>query len=133
MEVDVVRMRLRGEKLSKEQLRLARPIRGTLTVSSRLEGNGGKSVLIAVLAGGPRFELLAPALDFAQLGPLRGDCFVLKGIEEVGDRKHFDKHPQSWWCKLVLPERAARDAFGYDHESELMAAGVMLDAPQWRP
>jgi len=125
-------MRAKGAKLSKEELRSAQWTRGTLTIRDRLEGRN-RSVNIALLAGGAGFELLLPALDFAQIGPLRGDSFVLKGIEEVGDRKRLDMYPQSWWCKLVFPERAPAEAFGYDDdEPEVCGAGVMLDAPQWR-
>lgn len=124
-------MRAKGEKLSKDQLRLATPTRGTLTIRDRLEGRD-KSVLIALLAGGARFELLLPALDFVQIGPLRGDSFVLRGVEEVGERKRVDTYRQSWWCKVVFPTRAVAESFGYDDdEPELSGAGVMLDAAQW--
>ena len=132
VKVDVIRMRAKGEKLSKDQLRVASPTRGMLSIRDRLEGRD-KSVLIALLAGNARFELLLPALDFVKIGPLRGDSFVLKGLEEVGERKRFDSYPQSWWCKLVFPEQAGVELFGYDDdEPELSGAGVMLDAPQWR-
>lgn len=102
MKVEVVPLRVKGEKLPRESVKNAQPVTGELTVRSRL-GPGKEVVFIAVLSD-ERFELLLPALDHVRLTRMSGDSFILFGIEEAGvTHRVYKTFPQAWWCR---PSRA---------------------------
>lgn len=122
-------MRVNGEKLSREQLAVARAFRGELSVRTRLDAQRGRDVLVAMLAS-EAFELLLPVLDHARLGPLRGDSIMLYGIEEAGGQRSRREYPQAWWCTLAR-EPVPSAAYAPRHDDEEVDTGVMLDAATW--
>jgi hypothetical protein len=113
MRIEVVRLRLKGEKLPREAVKATQCVIGELTVRSRL-GPGKEVVFIAVLADEKRFEMLLPALDHVRLTRMSGDSFILFGIEEAGvTHRVFKTFPQAWWCRPALtdPEPARTGAY----------------------
>ena len=123
MLVDVIRMRDKGLKLSKAQLGECIPTRGDLTVTDRFDAHNAKKISIATLVNN-KTEYVLPVLDFVLLTKLRGNAFVLIGIEEVAHRKQVCNYPQSWW---VRPAREIDHDDGREDELE----AVMVDAAQW--
>lgn len=103
MEVDVVPMRIKGVKLDGGALKRAQPVRGTLSVRSRL-GHGKEMVIVAMLLETGTTTFALPVLDHMRMTRLQGDSFVQFGFEELatGGRDYRD-YPQSWW---VRPARA---------------------------
>ncbi|CAM5793125.1 hypothetical protein [Rhizobacter fulvus] len=123
MRVEVVRLRLKGEKLPREAIKAAQRVIGELTVRSRL-GPGKEVVFIAVLADDKRFEMLLPALDHVRLTRMSGDSFILFGIEEEGmTERVFKTFPQAWWCRAAHPEREPVQIIG----SRQLDPSVMAD------
>jgi hypothetical protein len=123
MRVEVVRLRLKGEKLPREAVKAAQCVIGELTVRSRL-GPGKEVVFIAVLADEQRFEKLLPALDHVRLTRMSGDSFILFGIEEAGlTERAFKSFPQAWWCRPARTERKPAQT----HTCPLMDQSVMAD------
>ena len=123
MRVEVVPLRLRGEKLPRDAIKAAQPVIGELTVRARL-GPGKEVVCIAVLADGERFEMLLPALDHVRLTRMSGDSFILFGIEEAGGtHRVFKTFPQAWWCR---PSGDARE-LAYRHACPPLNPDVMAD------
>jgi hypothetical protein len=104
MKVDVVPLRVKGQKRSREIAKATQAVCGDLTVRSRL-GLGKEIILVATLAGGPQFELLLPALDHVRLTRMSGDSFILFGLEEVSlSRRSHQTYPQAWWCRPARQE-----------------------------
>ncbi len=109
MLVDVIRMRREGARIPSETLKAATPVRGHLSVVSRMSRSRRQdSVMLALLLDvTSKLEEVLPPLDEVRLTALRGDEFVLQGFEEVlRGRRLVDNCVQSWWCKLVLPSEA---------------------------
>ncbi len=127
MRVEVVQLRLKGEKLARESIKAATPVIGELTVRSRL-GPGKEVVFIAVLADEVRFELLLPALDHVRLTRMSGDSFILVGIEESGvTHRVFKTFPQAWWCRPALTDPEPARAGAYPQLDPFVMADLYLE------
>lgn len=106
MEVEVIRLRREGVRISVDELRRTTPIRGSLTVMSRL-GHGNEKVITATLVSDKPWPAVLPVLDHARLTKLRGEQFILIGFEEVDlRRRQVGVFPQSWWCRIVRDPEA---------------------------
>jgi hypothetical protein len=112
MEVDVVPMRVKGVKLEREELKRAHPVRGTLSVRSRL-GRGKDLVIVAMLLKTGTTTFALPVLDHMRMTRLQGNSFVLFGFEELatGGRAYRD-YPQSWWVRPAQAPVALDDDDG---------------------
>jgi len=102
-------MRLRGVRLSRDELARAAVVRGNLRVQVRGDMHRNRGVPVAMLQANPNVTAFAlPVLDHVRLARLEGNSFVLSGIEEVfRPRKGSDHYAQSWWCRLVQAQPAA--------------------------
>jgi hypothetical protein len=102
MLVDVIRMRVKGSKVSKERLQAAEAVRGTLSVTMRLDYGQREQVIVASLVDVPRSQPLLPVLDHMRMPKLRGESFLLFGFEEIElTRRTVESFPQVWWCRLA--------------------------------
>lgn len=111
MEVEVIRLRREGVRISIEELRRTPPVRGSLTVMSRLGHGSREQVITATLVCDKTWPAVLPVLDHMRLTRLRGDQFILMGFEEVDlRRRQVGVFPQSWWCRIVRDPQA-RDRF----------------------
>ena len=125
MHVDVIRLRFKGERLPKQELKVARPVRGALNVNTRL-GRGKEQVVIATLTGDVLGQFALPALDHVRLTRMRGDNFILFGFEEVElPVRNVQTFPQAWWCRPVVAS-APLDAA--DGEGEFYAGSELATA-----
>ena len=102
MHVEVVRLRYRGEKLSKGALGASARAVGHLNVHMRWHHYQRKDVYVATLTRGEfaSDEQLLPTLDQVRLGKAAGDDFLLFGVEDLSYRKSERIYLQAWWCRL---------------------------------
>lgn len=95
MLVEMVMLRARGEKLSREQLRTCAPVRGNLSMFERR-----RIRMAAVLPDGPCVPESFPTLEEPRLTRIRGESFVLVGYESFHARGETKRYRQAWWCRL---------------------------------
>lgn len=102
---------MKGERLSNQELKVARGVRGSLSVNTRLGRGTREQVVIATLTGDVLGQFALPALDHVRLTRMRGDNFILFGFEEVElPVRNVQTFPQAWWCRpIVTPVRDAAD------------------------
>ncbi|MBK7616327.1 MAG: hypothetical protein IPJ08_18360 [Burkholderiales bacterium] len=125
MIVEVIRMRVKGERLEKHALQSARPVRGTLSVNTRLGRGTNEQVVIATLTGDTLGQFALPALDHVRITRMRGDNFILFGWEEVElPVRQVQTFPQAWWCRPV----AAPVRDGSDGDDEFYATSELATA-----
>ncbi|MDQ6878184.1 MAG: hypothetical protein M3082_10910 [Candidatus Dormibacteraeota bacterium] len=110
MFVEVIRLRVKGERLDKAALKLVPPLRGYLNVHQRFDHWARRDVYVATLTRGDfaSTEQLMPTLDQVRIGKLTGNDFVLLGIEDLSHRKVTALFPQAWWCQLAADRTAGR-------------------------
>ena len=114
-------MRVKGVKLEREALKRAQPVRGTLSVRSRL-GRGKEMVIVAMLLKTGTTTFALPVLDHMRMTRLQGDSFVLFGFEELATGgKDYRSYPQSWWC------RPAQTPVALEDDDEASDPSVMAD------
>jgi hypothetical protein len=121
MLVDVVRLRSRGERISRGDVKAATPLRGQLTVFVRRDLHRNVQVVCAMIEGHQITDWPIPALDHMRLTRMHKDSFVLVGFEEVGQRKLVETFPQAWWCRVVC-EVTGQSAAADDAEVEQVAS-----------
>jgi hypothetical protein len=111
--VEVVRLRVKGERLEREALKLTQPVRGYLNVHQRFDHWARRDVYVATLTRGDfaSTEQVLPTLDQVRIGKLKGNDFVLLGIEDLSYRKVSAVFPQAWWCQLTAVRTSARMPF----------------------
>ena len=119
MLVAVVRLRVRGEPLDKEALRLVSPVCGHLNVHQRFDHWARRDVYVATLTRGDfaSTEQLLPTLDQVRIGKLTGNDFVLLGVEDLSHRKVSAIYPQAWWCRARLDRGRAQTPFDAGDET----------------
>ena len=110
MLVDVVRLRCEGVRLVRARVLAERPVRGELELSGpRYRRRDGNRAWLTV-PGRPDAEML-PALDEARVTRLRGDAFLVVGIERIEKYgRMWEDFPQIWWCRLAGGRPAPRAA-----------------------
>ena len=114
-------MRLKGIKLDGSELKRARPVRGTLSVRSRL-GHGKELVIVAMLLKTGTTTFALPVLDHMRMTRLQGDSFVLLGFEELATGgRDYRSLPQSWWV------RPAQAPVALEDDREASDPSVMAD------
>jgi hypothetical protein len=94
MLIEVVELRATGMKLTAEEVAAAPRHTGNLTVTA----DGA-----AFLHRGehfPRDHILQPMVE-VQLGPMKGDDFMLRGRQYVAYGKTSAMNPQAWWCRSL--------------------------------
>jgi len=121
MLVDVVCLRIDGEKRSAEDVLNAKPLRGDLKVM-HLQGE------LHALLTFPWLGQTGHATSWPRIGPcvlrrIEGDDLVLVGEELVGMVHAQRLVPQAWWCRLVRnAEGAARAPAAQPHAATLNLA-----------
>ena len=108
MLVDVVSLRVDGQKRSKDEVLKSSPIRAELRVEA-LPGNVIAQLFFPTRAPAPGDNV--PTLQDCRLRRVVGIDFILVGAEFVG--AHHERHrvPQAWWCRLV-PAGAETESIG---------------------
>jgi hypothetical protein len=106
MLVDVVELRRRGEKLSKDEVRAAKPVRGELMLHNIRPGinywRGRQRPLQAGLLRPGTYDWALPPLDYACVTRIRpGKGMTIAGFQETGIRKATQIHLQVWWARPV--------------------------------
>lgn len=101
MLVDVVELRHKGQKLPRDYVRLSTPVRGDLSIGTRIGDSAGELVPFAFLSEVDSTRTVLPGLDYAVCMPMRGDHFLVRGRQEFVDRKVRREYPQAWWCRVV--------------------------------
>ena len=114
-------MRDQGERLSVEQLRSCGTVRGRLAVFVRRDVHRGGDVVCAMLEGDFAGQFRLPVLDHMRLTRVRGESFVLVGLEEVHQRRTSDVFPQAWWCRVVC-EATGESALADEAEVERVSS-----------
>jgi hypothetical protein len=101
--VEVVRLRAKGDRLDKGALSEVAPVRGHLNVHQRFDHWARRDVYVATMTRGDfaSTEQLLPALDQVRIGRLKGNHFVLIGLEDLSYRKVSAVYAQSWWCRVI--------------------------------
>ena len=101
MFVEVMRLRMKGERLERAKLSQVAPVTGYLNVHQRFDHWARRDVYVATLTRGEfaSTEQLLPTLDQVRIGKLTGNDFVLLGIEDLSHRKVSAHYPQAWWCR----------------------------------
>jgi len=123
MQVDVIRLRFKGERLPKQELKVAMPVRGSLSVNTRLGRSSKEQVVIATLTGDQLGSYALPVLDHVRLTRMSGDNFILFGWEEVElPVRNVQTFPQAWWCRPAVAP-ATLDAA--DAEDEFYASSEL--------
>lgn len=111
MLVDVVVMRIRGERRPREEVLAAAPVRAVLQLDYVRPGwhRGQRNApLLASLVLPGSSEWALPPLDRARIERIRAANLYIVGVEEiVRDRRTLLTFPQAWWCRLVLDGGAA--------------------------
>lgn len=108
MLVDVVELRLKGEKRPKEEVQAATPVRGVLSLSPARPGwHAGKHnapLLAGLVAVGQTRWALEP-LDLARVTVIRDFALLIVGAQEFNAtsryRDRVKVYPQAWWCRVV--------------------------------
>ena len=93
-------MRHDGQRLARERIATATPVRGNLSVSRRRDPYRSVWVPVAVLLD-DRLDHKLPALDQVSIAKWRGLDLVLVGVEHIGRLRAIRSHVQSWWVRLV--------------------------------
>lgn len=104
MMVDVVRLREAGVKLSSQAVKDATPMRGELSIGlhswrAPYAPNEPYAPTRFAKLQAPHSlpdATLLPSLREPRIESLRGDSFVVLGLEET-----MPEHQQAWWCRLV--------------------------------
>lgn len=108
MLVDVVAMRIRGEKRPRDDVLAATPVRGILQLDFVRPGwfRGQKNApLLAGLLIPGACEWALPPLDQARVQRIWGPNLYITGLEEFERaRRTVVTYRQAWWCRLVLTE-----------------------------
>lgn len=113
MLVDVVKLRHRGEKRAREDVREATPVRGWLQLGLERSAAHYRSKFSAPLMAG----LLMPSESKWALPPLLnarvmkikpGGGMLIVGYEEVSNDggRHVDQVRQAWWVRVVTGAEA---------------------------
>lgn len=79
MLVDVVELRHKGQKLPRDYVRLSTPVRGDLSIGTRIGDSAGELVPFAFLSEVDSTRTVLPGLDYAVCMPMRGDHFLVRG------------------------------------------------------
>ena len=98
MLIDVVMLRRDGEKVPRQQVLSAKPLRAELSVRPMPGGTFAQLNFPWHGALSPGSHV--PTLQEPKLSHLRGDSFVLVGLEWVGKHHERRQVPQAWWCQL---------------------------------
>jgi hypothetical protein len=108
MLVELVELRREGVKLSRDEVRTAKPRLVELAIY-RLSGQLRATYSIPWLPA-PGHGTWPPVLEPASVVAMRDQAFLVVGLETVGKWGAERKLPQAWWCRV--PERggAARPA-----------------------
>ena len=112
MLVDVVCLRVQGERRHREEVRAALPVRGELQLSPQRPGwhvGARNAPMLASLVTPGTTHYALPPLDKAQVKRIAGMALLITGREEIQRGRTWFECPQSWWCRLVPP---ASDAIG---------------------
>lgn len=106
MLVDVVQLRLKGEKRPRAEVRAETPIRAVLTLDYVRPGWHRRQrdpPLLAGLVAPGAAKWALPPLDHARIECIRGPNLYIVGIEEIIKyRDQVTEYRQAWWCRLVL-------------------------------
>lgn len=108
MLVDVVQLRSKGEKLLREEVRSATPVRGMLSLSRArpgwYPGKHNPPLLAGLVAPGQTNWALEP-LDLARVVVIRDFQIIIAGVQEFNPSKYYrdrvKSFPQAWWCRVV--------------------------------
>ncbi|NRF68669.1 hypothetical protein HLB44_16880 [Aquincola sp. S2] len=96
-------LRRDGRKLPELELRLQPVLRGDLGV----EHEGQSGPVARLRSSTARHELFRPLLN-VRIVPMRGDSFVVAGVQETqppGASRLLQR--QAWWCRLPKDDLAA--------------------------
>ena len=110
MFVEVVRFWAKGECFDRNGLLIAQRSRGYLNVHQRFDHWTGRDVYVArlTLGGFASTAQLLPTLDQVRIGKLKGNDFVLLGIEDLSRRKVTALFPQTWCCQVIPTKSSLR-------------------------
>jgi hypothetical protein len=106
MLVYAVPMRVRGKKLAKAEVQIARPVRGYLTLQPGLTVLTNEPCLSAWVTeeADTTSKNMLPPMEKAWVKRASLFQMVIIGSERIDKgRKDCDWYPQAWWCRL--PEK----------------------------
>lgn len=92
MLVEVVQLRATGMKLEPAEVAEAARYRGNLTISR-------EGIAYLHLGESPYHGHVVAPLTQARMVTMRGDDFVLTGMQSRAYGKTTDSNRQTWWCK----------------------------------
>lgn len=111
MLVDVVQLRLKGEKRPLAEVRAETPLRAVLSLYAGRPGwhRGQRNPpLLAGLVALGTTKWALPPLDLARIECIRGPNLYIVGVEEIVQyRRQVLTFKQAWWCRLVLASTSA--------------------------
>lgn len=107
MLVDLVELRERGVKLSRENVLARAPLRGELSLDEGQPGwyRGKKDApLLASLVVPNGGCLVVAPLNHARVSKIRRGALLIFGLQQFsysGRDKDLREFPQVWWCRIV--------------------------------
>jgi hypothetical protein len=105
--VEVVELRVRGVRRSREELMSATPVRGLLQMSRHRTGyyrDKSRAPLLALLLAETETKSLLEPLDEARVVKIARGAILIVGMQlHVLPIRHYLEMPQGWWIKPALP------------------------------
>lgn len=99
-------MRRLGERIAKEALLAATPVRGLLQLSASTpdyEWHDRGLPLLAGLVAPGQVTWLIPPLHHARVTRIYKGALVINGFEEHDlGRRRVERYRQAWWCRVVV-------------------------------
>ena len=101
MLVDVVELRVRGSKRSREEVQNTTPVRGVLQFGAHRPGDANRDQLLASLLKPGTFDYALRPLDWARVTKIDSAGLIVVGLQESGYGRRLEELPQAWWCRPV--------------------------------
>lgn len=104
MLVDVIELRVRGQKRSKDQVRALTPVRGILTLDSKFPvWNSGRRDwnLQASLRIPDQSEWALEPLEDARVVAIKQGSLLVIGTQYLCEMRRYVDYPQAWWCRVA--------------------------------
>ena len=107
MLVDVVELRLRGEKRPLSEVEAAKPVRGWLQLDLAnvlWRSNRNNPRLLALLLNVERNQQLLEPLDYARVRKIERGTMLIVGMQRhVRPIRVYEDLPQAWWVRPLGP------------------------------
>lgn len=104
MLIDVVELRVKGQKRPKEEVLVLQPVRGILMLDSKFPvwnaGRRGKN-LRATLRVPDQTEWALEPLEDATVVAIKQGSILVIGTQYLYEMRRTVEYPQAWWCRIA--------------------------------